>query len=258
MWRVRIILEKEFYELIRQRALLGGVLGPAFILTALPIIMMALSTTMIGASTALPSNLPAVGGLGAREVAQVFVGIEFSALYVLLPVILTSVIAAHSVVGEKGARTLEPLLATPVRTSELLLAKILVALIPGVMITWLSGAIFIVGTRALAVSDQVVAAIVTPGWLILLVLWAPLLALGATAGIVMISSRVNDPRSAQQLSATLVVPFLILFVGQAAGRFVLTPGLALEVGAALGILAILMVRVATGFFQRETILTKWR
>ena len=33
-------------------------------------------------------------------------------------------VAAHSVIGEKQARTLEPLLATPLKTSELLAAKV--------------------------------------------------------------------------------------------------------------------------------------
>ena len=38
--------------------------------------------------------------------------------------------AAHAVVGEKQARTLEPLLATPITTVELLVAKVLGALVP--------------------------------------------------------------------------------------------------------------------------------
>ena len=41
-------------------------------------------------------------------------------------------VAAHSVIGEKQARTLEPLLATPLKTSELLAAKVISAAIPGV------------------------------------------------------------------------------------------------------------------------------
>src|SRR6476661_3979262 len=41
-------------------------------------------------------------------------------------------VAAHSVIGEKQARTLEPLLATPVTTFELLTAKVLGAALPGI------------------------------------------------------------------------------------------------------------------------------
>lgn len=259
MRRVWIMMTKDFSELIRQRALIGGVLGPAVVLTILPIVILAGSVWVIPHPNApLPSEIPQVGGLSAQEGTQIFVGTQFSTLYVLMPVILTSVIAAHSIVGEKTARTLEPLLATPIRTSELLLAKILVALVPGIAITWISGAIFITSVRLLTVNLHVFEAVVTLGWLILLFLWAPLLALSGTAGIVIISSRVNDPRSAQQLSATLVVPFLILLFGQAAGRFVLSPALALVVAIGLGVAAILMVRLATGYFQRDAILTKWK
>ena len=39
-------------------------------------------------------------------------------------------VAAYSVIGEKQARTLEPLLATPITTFELLAAKVLGALLP--------------------------------------------------------------------------------------------------------------------------------
>ncbi|HEX5414875.1 MAG TPA: ABC transporter permease [Chloroflexota bacterium] len=259
MRRVWILLEKDLYEMLRQRALLGGVLGPAVILTAIPLVVFAASAWLIGHPGGTPPpTAPRLEGLSAGESAQVFVGTEFSALYVLMPVILTSVIAAYGVVGEKTARTLEPLLATPLRTSELLLAKILGSLLPGLAMTWISGIIFVVGLRVFTANARVFAMVITPGWLILLILWAPLLAVVATAGIVMISSRVNDPRSAQQLSATLVVPFLILIVGQAAGRVVLSPSLTLAVAAVLAVLAVLMLRVATSFFQREAILTRWR
>ena len=39
-------------------------------------------------------------------------------------------VASDSIIGEKQARTLEPLLATPITTFELLAAKILGALLP--------------------------------------------------------------------------------------------------------------------------------
>ena len=44
-------------------------------------------------------------------------------------------VAAHSVIGEKQARTLEPLLATPLKTSELLAAKVISAAIPACSLT---------------------------------------------------------------------------------------------------------------------------
>ena len=110
---------------------------------------------------------------------------------------------------------------------------------------------------AVAVSSRVFAAIVTPAWLLVLVLCTPLLALIAIAGMVAISARVNDPRTAQQLSGISVVPIMAIFFGQLTGLLVLSPILALAGTAVLGGIAALAVWGATRLFQRETILTRW-
>ena len=74
----------------------------------------------------------------------------------------------------------------------------------------------------------------------------------------MLSSRVNDPRTAQQISAVLVVPVLALLFGQLAGVIVLGPALALGIGVVLALIAAGALWVATRLFQREVILTRWR
>ncbi len=136
--------------------------------------------------------------------------------------ILPSVIASYSVVGEKSNRTLEPLLATPLKTWELLAGKMLAALIPAMALTWICGALYIAGVWAGALSPRVFAAVVSPGWLTVFLLCTPLLALIAIAAMVAISARVNDPRTAQQFSV-VVVPFLGVFFGQLTGVLVLSP-----------------------------------
>jgi len=104
----------------------------------------------------------------------------------------------------------------------------------------------------------VFAAIVSPGWLTVFLLCTPLLALIAIAAMVAISSRVNDPRTAQQFSAWIVVPFLVVFFGQLAGVLVLSPLVALGAAFGLALIAGLAVLGATRLFQREVILTRWR
>jgi len=54
---------------------------------------------------------------------------------------------------------------------------------------------------------------------------------------VVLSSRVNDPRTAQQISAGLVVPVLGLLFGQLAGVIVLGPAVALGIAAVLAVIA---------------------
>src|SRR5262249_56895130 len=69
-------------------------------------------------------------GLSRDAQVQLFLFQQFLMMFLLLPITGAMTLAAHAVVGEKQARTLEPLLATPISTLELLVAKVLGALVP--------------------------------------------------------------------------------------------------------------------------------
>jgi ABC-2 type transport system permease protein len=107
-------------------------------------------------------------------------------------------------------------------------------------------------------NPAVFAAILDPMWLLAVLVVGPLLAILSVNFSLMVSSRVNDPRVAEQLSAVVMLPLLLIFFGQLAG--VLFLNRKLVVLLALGLLAIdvLMVYLAVRLFQRETILTRWR
>ncbi len=263
MDKILVILQKEWREIRQQRTLLLTILIPPLIITLIPIAAMSLigqipaSSTNISTSS-LSSAIPALAHMNQHEIAQAIIGMQLSTLYVLLPAILTSVIASYSIVGEKTSRTLEPLLATPIKTWELLAGKSLAALLPAIIATWLGGGIFIGSVALLAVSSRVFAAIISPGWLIVFLLWTPALALIAIAMMVAVSSRVNDPRTAQQFSVILIIPFLGLLVGQISGLLILGPTFALTVFAVLLALAALSIWIVAQLFQREVILTRWK
>jgi len=261
MHKVLVILQKEWLEIKQQRGLLLSVLLPPLLLTLLPLgVAYGLTQTPGNLNNGFPPTItdPALVGLSDIELGQAIIGQQFSILFLLLPLIIPSVIAAYSIVGEKTNKTLEPLLATPMRTWELLLGKSLAALIPAVAITWLCGAIFIAGIGQVAVSSRVFAAIISSGWLVILVLCTPLLALIAIAAMVVVSSRVSDPRTAQQLTGVVIIPVMLVFFGQLTGVLVLNPALALGASGVLVLLAALAIWIATRMFQREAILTRWR
>jgi ABC-2 type transport system permease protein len=254
-----IVLEKELLELRLQRGLLFATLFLPPVMTAFAVLAFfaagRLSGNMNMAGAPIP---PELSGLSQLELAQALVGRQFSVLFLLLPIFIPSVLASYAIVGEKRERTLEPVLATPIRTWELLLGKTLAALIPALAITIASATVFVVGILSFAVSDRVRQLIVTPGWILAVLVDTPLLALIGVALIVVLSSRVNDPRTAQQFSAVLVVPVVALLLGQLAGVIVLGPGLALGIGVVLAAIAAFALWLATRLFQREVILTRWR
>lgn len=260
MNKALIVLGKEWRELRGEPALLIGTLLPPLLLSILPVVAAYAvgqtpdeDTRELGAALADPT----LAGLSALELGQVIIGRQFGLLLLITPLVVPSIIASYSIVGEKTRRTLEPLLAAPIRAWELLLGKCLAALLPAVAVTWLGAALFAAGIAAVAVSPRVAPAVVSPGWTLAVLLCAPPMALVMVAACVAISSRVNDPRTAQQISAVAIVPFMGLFFGQLAGVVVLSPLFALGMAAALGALAAAGVWLAVRLFQRERILTRW-
>jgi ABC-2 type transport system permease protein len=255
-----VILRREWLELRRQRGLLLGIALMPALITLLPIVI----TYLVAY---LPENFqqplpfekinPALFGMTLVERQQTFIGQTFAVMLLLIPLIVPSIIASFSIIGEKLARTLEPVLATPVTTGELLFGKCLAAGIPAVIITWICGAMFVTGLSLVTVSRRVWMTVVSPGWLIVLILCVPLIVMIAVTAMVAISSRVNDPRTAQQISAVAVIPVLTIFFGQLAGLLILSPLFALGAAVILALIALASISLAIRVFQRDVILTRW-
>jgi ABC-2 type transport system permease protein len=69
---------------------------------------------------------------------------------------------------------------------------------------------------------------------------------------------VNDPRSAQQIAVLLVMPLMVMFVGQIAGAFAATTGMLALVTGGIAVAWVLLVLLSVALFDRETILTRWK
>jgi ABC-2 type transport system permease protein len=175
----------------------------------------------------------------------------------ILPVAIPVSIAAYSVVGEKTARSLEPLLATPITTLELLLGKALAAVTPAVTATWLGYAIYVVGVRLL-VNDVVFSYMLQPLWFIAIGVVSPLLALMAVSFGLMVSSRVSDPRVAEQVSAVVILPLVLFIVGQSVGLILIDQRTIILMAIVVALIDIILIYFTVKLFQRETILTRWK
>ena len=175
----------------------------------------------------------------------------------MMPLIIPINIAAYSIVGEKSTHSLEPLLATPITTVELLAGKNLAAVIPAVLATWAGFLIYCLGVIIIA-SRPVAAALLNPIWLVAIFLVGPLMAVLSVNFSLMVSSRVNDPRTAEQISTVIILPVLILFIGQISGFIFVSQQIVWLITIGTLILDVVMVYIAVQLFQRETILTRWK
>lgn len=265
--RLQALLAKELADLRRN----PGVFVPAIItaaaVLALPFFVAVLVPYATGERLADSGDLqvavemfqtqPWTRGLDPEGAIQAFIFQQFLVLLVLGPVAASMSSAAFSVIGEKQARTLEPLLATPISTTELLAAKVLGAFVPAILLTLGTFICYLVGTTALA-RPGVYRALLTTEALTVIFLVGPLAALAALQMAVCVSSRVNDARSAQQIGAIVILPVAGLLVAQVAGAVVLTTGLTLAIATGLAVLNVGLLRLGVALFDRESILTRWK
>jgi ABC-2 type transport system permease protein len=179
-------------------------------------------------------------------------------LFMMMPLAIPVTIASYSIVGEKTTRTLEPLLATPISTLALLGGKALAAVLPAILVTWLGFCVFVAGTVIITGGGGLLAGILNVLWLIAIFVVGPLLSLAAVSVAVMVSSRANDPRVAEQLSMLVILPLLGLFFGQVTGFILINQQLIVWMAVGMAVLDVGLLALATQIFQREAILTRWK
>jgi len=263
MNKIKTIIGKEWSEVFRNRLVLFTVAFLPLIMTAIPLgILFAMrgETSIEAATSDMPEqfNVMCPADLNGGECFQVYLVSQFMLMFMILPLAIPATIAAYSIVGEKVTHSLEPLLATPITTIELLVGKSLAAVIPAIIATWAGFAIYAIGAWLLITNKTVYAALLDSRWLIAIFLVGPLLALLAVTFSLMVSSRVNDPRTAEQISSLMIIPVLAVFFGQLSGLFIINRQLILLAALILIIVDGVMVYLAVRVFQREVILTRWK
>lgn len=260
MNKVRTIVLKEWSEVFRNRLVLFTVGFLPLIFLALPLLTL-ISIGSLSEDEAGMGELAALTGgcegFSAAACGQIYLLDIYNMMFMILPVAIPVTIAAYSIVGEKTMRSLEPLLATPITTVELLVGKALAAIIPAVAATWGVYAIYLLIVRFF-VLPGVVAHLTSPLWLVAIVVVAPLLTLAAVNLAIIISSRVNDPRVAEQISVVIILPIILFIVGQSAGVLLLNERLILVFAAVVFVLDVGLTYLGIRLFERETILTRWK
>lgn len=262
MNKIKTLIKKEWAEVFKNRMVLFTVIFMPLLLATLPLIILLIGGDIGDADVdgALPAQFTQLcpEGLSGGECFQVYMVSQFMLLFMLTPLIIPVNIAAYSVVGEKTTRSLEPLLATPITTRELLLGKNLAAVIPAVVATWGGFLVFAVGATIISQSTSIASAILSPAWLFAVITIGPLLAILSVNFALMVSSRVTDPRAAEQISVVIIVPLLVVFFGQITGLFYINANIIIGIVLALIVIDTVMLFLAERVFQRETILTRWK
>ena len=175
----------------------------------------------------------------------------FPVFFLLIPVMASSIIGASSFVGEKERKTMESLLYTPISIRELFIAKVLGTAVPAYAVTLVSFILFglVMDIGGWFYFDRLIFP--NAKWLILIIWVVPAVLILAINFMVMVSAKANTFQEAQQMSIFIILPILLLLIGQMTGLFMLDDLILFIVGAGVYLLDYFLMKNATKRFIPE-------
>ena len=231
--RVRAVLRKELLDLRHN----GNVV---YAMVVLPVVFLVQPVVQVFA-------IPAAGSAALHR--------EHSLVYMLaVPALVPAALSAYSIVGERVQATLEPLLSTPIRPSELILGKALAVFVPSVAVSYSVFALFIAIVEVFA-APGVAPALVRAPDVAAQIVFTPLLVIWSTWIGMAISARSSDPRAAGQVSLLVSLPTVAVTSLIAFNVIPATLHVALAFGIGLLVLDRLGWRVAAALFDPERLIT---
>jgi ABC-type Na+ efflux pump permease subunit len=192
--------------------------------------------------------------LSLPTAASVPLARQHQMVYLLaIPALVPALVAASSVVSERQQGTLEPVLTTPVRRDEFVLAKALAPLLPSVVVAYAVYGLFVVILELFA-NPGVAPALLHGSVVVAQVVFTPLVAAWSIWVGLAISTLSIDIRAAQQLTLLGNLPSLAVIVLIAVGVIHASLSLTIALGLALLVGYRIGWRVVSALFDRERLI----
>jgi ABC-type Na+ efflux pump permease subunit len=178
-------------------------------------------------------------------------GYLLAPLFLIVPLMVSAVLAADAFAGEKERKTLESLLYLPISDRELFVAKLLGAFVPAVAVSWLGFTCYAVVSNSVGWSVTHRIFVPTGIWLIVILWVAPAVAALGLGVMVRVSARARTSQEANQLGGAVVLPLIFLAVGQATVLLLVSPVVSFAFGAVLWAVALVLVQRGARRFTRD-------
>jgi ABC-2 type transport system permease protein len=256
---VRAILWKDFTAIRRSKAvMLPMLVVPFVLLVVLPAVLGLIASHADNPDLSrLFSKLPhqvvdPIARLPQHEQLVVLInGYLLAPLFLIVPLMVSAVLAADAFAGEKERKTMEHLLHLPATDRDLFVAKVLSAYIPALVVSWVGFGCFLVVANT--VSWPVMHRIFLPTtlWMLMIFWVAPAVSSVGLGVMTRVSARTRTTQEANQLGGAVILPLIFASLGQASGLLVLSPYVAIATGAGLWLIGLLLLRGGIHRFTRD-------
>jgi ABC-2 type transport system permease protein len=189
-----------------------------------------------------------------QSAIYLILGLMMAPMFLTFPLMYASIIAAESFAGEFERKTLEALLYTPASDKDLFFGKVMAAFVPAVIITWLSFLVYTVILNWLGYPLFHAIWFPIDSWWPLIFWVSPAISLMSVAVTVLISAKVKNFIGTYQLSGSLVLIVVGLFIGQISGVVYLNVSFGLIAGLICWIIAAVILTIAIKSFHRQKLL----
>lgn len=191
-----------------------------------------------------------------QRIVVLMVVYYFAPMYLLLPIMVASVVAADSLAGEKERKTMEALLYTPTSDRDLLTAKLLAAWLPALGVAWGGFILYSVIVNVVAWPTFGYIFFPTTIWWLLALWVAPAVAGMGLGFTVLISARVNTFQEAYQLGGLVVLPIVAIIIGQGTGALYLGPAFVFLLGLVTWLINLVLLWAGVRLLRRSALIAR--
>jgi len=257
---IAALMGKDLRAVRRTKAVLIPMLAvPGVLLVLLPLgLTFAASRAAAGRSVTqfldvLPDRVaePILAHPPEQQLMVLVGGFLLAPLFLIVPLMVSAVLAADAFAGEKERKTLETLLHLPLRDRDLYLAKLFAAFIPSVGVAWAGFTLYAIVVNAIAWPVMHRVFVPNGNWLLLIGWVAPAVAALGLGIMVRISARAQTAQGAHQLGGAVIFPLVFLALGQATVLLAVDASVAIAVGAVIWSVALMLTARGARRFTRN-------
>lgn len=157
--------------------------------------------------------------------------------FLVIPIMTASIMAASAFVGEKERHTLETLLYCPLTLKQIFRAKVWASFLLSMLVSLITfvAMFLVIETELFFLMGRLLLPSIS--WLVVLLLVSPAISLIAVTLIVRGSAKAQSVEESQQVAVFLLLPLLLLIVGQFTGVLLMNVWILLGLGVVCAVLA---------------------